>query len=82
MLLRRVAASMLVLLMISITQASACPVCYGEKGSAETEALNWAIVFLLGVTGTVLSAVGAFFLRMKRRSKVTLSGDVDPPSVN
>lgn len=82
MFLRRFAASLFGLLMISLAQASACPVCYGEKGSAATEGLNWAIVFLLGVTGTVLSAVGAFFLRMKRRSKVTLDGDVDSPSVN
>lgn len=80
--LRRVGAFLVGLLMFSITQAAACPVCFGEKGSAATEGLNWAIMFLLGVTGTVLSAIGAFFLRMKKRSKMTLGGDIDPPSVN
>ncbi len=60
----------------------ACPVCYADPNSPTSNALVYAIVALLGVTGTVLTGVVAFFVRMQRRSKITLNGTVDLPSLN
>ncbi len=51
------------------TSVFACPVCYGDQKSAEVEGARWAILFLLGVTGTVLTGVVAFVLRVRRRSR-------------
>ena len=61
------------------TQALACPVCYGDKQSAEVEGARWAIFFLLGVTGTVLSGVVAFVVHIRRRSR---QAPVEVPSSN
>jgi heme/copper-type cytochrome/quinol oxidase subunit 2 len=51
------------------TRVLACPVCYGDNESAEVEGARWAIFFLLGVTGTVLSGVVAFVVHIRRRSR-------------
>jgi heme/copper-type cytochrome/quinol oxidase subunit 2 len=62
---------LLFLFLVTVEQtAFSCPVCYGEKESAETEGARWAILFLLGVTGTVLTAIVAFVVRMRRRSRL------------
>ena len=46
-----------------------CPVCFGDKASAEVEGAKWAILFLLGVTGTVLSGVASFMIYLRKRTK-------------
>lgn len=51
-------------------EALACPVCYGDKESAEVEGARWAILFLLGITGTVLSGVVAFVIHLRRRARL------------
>lgn len=49
-------------------QTIACPSCYGAADSAETQGVNWAILSLLGVTGTVLFGVSAFFLYLRKKA--------------
>jgi len=67
-----------VCLMTFAAYSAACPVCYGEQGSAEVEGARWAILFLLGVTGTVLAAVVTFVLHVRKRTKMTLNGPTMP----
>ena len=45
-----------------------CPSCYGDPNSSATQGMNIAILSLLGVTGSVLGGVVAFFLYMRHRS--------------
>jgi len=47
--------------------AVACPSCYGDPQSPMTEGMNAAILFLLGVTGTVLTTVTVFFVYLRRK---------------
>ncbi|MEO8167919.1 MAG: hypothetical protein ABI623_06710 [bacterium] len=47
----------------------ACPSCYGDPSSSEVAGMKWAIFSLLGVTGTVLVGVSAFFLFLRKRAK-------------
>ncbi len=63
-------------------QAFACPVCYGASDSPMTAGVNFAILTLLGITGSVLAGFVSFFLYMRRRAKRTLNGSVDFPSEN
>ncbi|MEX1138820.1 MAG: hypothetical protein WEF53_05720 [Bacteroidota bacterium] len=75
------AFSVFLLLMIFVqSQASACPVCYGNKESAEVEGARWAILFLMGVTGTVLSGVVAFVVYLRRRARLLQDEVIDVPS--
>jgi hypothetical protein len=46
-----------------------CASCYGNPDSSATEGMNMAILSLLGVTGGVLAAFGAFFLHLMRRAR-------------
>ena len=48
----------------------ACAVCFGAADSPQTHGLNMAIMMLMGVTGSVLGAIVAFALRMRRRSRL------------
>lgn len=66
--------SLIVLVTLFVhSEALACPVCYGDKESAEVEGARWAILFLLGVTGTVLSGVIAFVVHLRRRARAELT---------
>ena len=63
-----VAAAVLAGLMLAGLQSGhACPACYGDPQSSMTDGLNMAIVSLLGVTGSVLAGMAAFFLFLRRR---------------
>lgn len=56
------------LLLLSIQRAAeACPVCYGGDGTTTVGGMNQAILFLLGVTGTVLAGISTFFVYMWKR---------------
>ena len=54
--------------------AVSCPVCFGDKASAEVEGAKWAILFLLGVTGTVLSGILTFVFYLRKRARMNLVG--------
>jgi hypothetical protein len=57
----------------------ACPVCYGSTDASTIAGVNLAILALLGVTGSVLAGFGSFFLHIRKRSKMALSGSNDVP---
>ena len=71
-------------LSLAFTQyAVSCPVCYADPKSQTSQAVSYAIVALLGVTGSVLGGfVGLFLYLRKRAMKITLNRTVDFPSVN
>ncbi len=60
---------LLVVLVVLPDAASSCPSCYGNPDSSATEGMNMAILSLLGVTGGVLAAFGAFFVHLMRRAQ-------------
>jgi len=62
--------------------AWACPVCYGASDASTIAGVNFAILALLGVTGSVLAGFASFFLYIRKRSRMTLNGSVDLPSEN
>ena len=47
--------------------SSACPVCYGAPGTQVTEAIDTAVLFMLGIVMVMLGSAGAFiwYLRGK-----------------
>jgi hypothetical protein len=47
----------------------ACPVCFGDPQSPQTKGMSMAILFLLGITGTVLSGFSALFLYFWKRGR-------------
>lgn len=47
----------------------ACAVCFGDPDSPQTAGANYAILFLLAVTGGVLGSFGAFFIYLRRRAR-------------
>lgn len=51
------------------TPAFACPVCYGAIEGPAADAMNLAILALLGVTGLVLGGVAAFFIYLIKRAQ-------------
>lgn len=58
----------IVLLVSFHSIAAACPSCYGDANSSETQGMQWAILSLLGVTGSVLVGMSAFFLYLRKRA--------------
>jgi hypothetical protein len=46
----------------------ACATCYGASDSAMAQGMNWGILTLLGVIGSVMFGVVAFFVHVGRRS--------------
>ncbi len=65
---RRIAFALVVCVAVMHAGAFACPSCYGDPGSTEVKGMKWAIISLLGITGTVLGGVGAFFLYLRKRA--------------
>ena len=57
------------LLLIMIDIGYSCGTCYGDLNSAAVEGMNWAIIFLLGTTGSVLSGVVLSIISIGRKSK-------------
>ncbi len=47
----------------------ACPACYGVSDSPLAEGMNWGILTLLGVVGTVLTCFLVFFVHIVRKSE-------------
>ena len=46
----------------------ACAACYGQSDSPMAQGMNWGIMSLLVVVGTVLGGVAAFFVDLARRA--------------
>ncbi|HTL47428.1 MAG TPA: hypothetical protein VL688_05130 [Verrucomicrobiae bacterium] len=58
--------------------AMACAVCFGDPSSPSSKAVKAGILLLLGVTGTVLSGIGALIFTWSRRAKLLETGS-EPP---
>ncbi|MFN0158219.1 MAG: hypothetical protein ACKVRP_09135 [Bacteroidota bacterium] len=56
------------ILMLVHQVAFACPTCYGAPDSETTQAMNMAILSLLGVTGGVLVGIVSFVVYLRRRA--------------
>jgi hypothetical protein len=56
--------------------ALACPVCFGQSDSPMAWGTNMAILFMLGLTGVVLTGFGGFILYLMRRAKLHPEGTV------
>lgn len=78
---RRIVLSFL-LVMMGTVAIYACPVCYGTTETSSSSGITMAIATLLGITGSVLGGIVAFAVRLNKRAKVILNGDLDPPSLN
>jgi hypothetical protein len=50
------------------SSALACATCYGASDSPLAQGMNWGIVTLLGVIGSVLAGVVAFFVHVGVKS--------------
>ena len=57
------------ILLVIPAAASACSVCYGDPNSPATKGMQVAILFLLGLTGLVLTGFVAMFLYFSNRSR-------------
>jgi hypothetical protein len=68
----RVLALLALLAGAAAVRAGACSVCYGAPDSSSTQGMTAAIFSLLGVTGGVLAAFAAMFLRIRRRTQALL----------
>ena len=55
--------------------AFACPVCFGQSDSPMALAANMGILFMLGVTVSVLAAFACFFIYLMRRAKLAPDGE-------
>lgn len=47
----------------------ACSVCFGEQGTRQSNALGWAVGFLLLTVGIVLAGIAGVALRWMLRAK-------------
>ncbi len=66
-----------ILLIMSQNSAFSCPVCFGALDDPATNGMNFAIITLLGVTGSVLAGFISFFLRLRKLSHSTPVGRSD-----
>jgi hypothetical protein len=55
-----------------VSQALACPFCYGAKDGKSTEHMAVAIWFLFGAIMSVLGGIGAFSMHLWRQSRAPL----------
>ena len=79
----RMLAGVVVILLICAQDGSSCPVCFGAAESSKTnDSVNMAVMVLLGITGSLLSLFGAFFVYLRKRIKMTLEGTFDYPNLN
>ena len=46
-----------------------CATCYGTQDAAATKGLNWAIISLLGTTGSVLTGIIIAILSLVNRAR-------------
>ena len=65
-----IAFSCAILSLSSPAAALACGTCYGAADSSATNGMNFAILSMLGITGTVLAAMTSFFLYLRRRARL------------
>jgi putative Mn2+ efflux pump MntP len=63
---------LLLSILLPLSEAMACPFCYGAKDGKSTEHMAVAIWFLLGAIMAVMSGIGAFSLHLYRQGRTPL----------
>ncbi len=53
--------------------ALACGSCYGAADTPATNGMNFAILSMLGITGSVLAALTSFFFYLRKRARLYLA---------
>lgn len=70
---------LLLLAIVSLPQtADACSACYGKSDSDLARGMNWGILTLLVVVGSVLGGIAAFFIYLAKRS-AAMAGKTPSP---
>ena len=64
--------STLLLSILPLAQAIACPFCYGAKDGKSTEHMAVAIWFLFGAVMSVFGGIGAFSFHIWRHGRMPL----------
>jgi len=59
--------------MLLTKSVMACSVCYGSADSPMTIGLNYGILSMLAIVGTVLGLLGFFFLNVRNRMRRLVS---------
>jgi len=57
--------------------AEACSVCFGNLDPSANKALQLGIALLLGVLAFVLGGFAVFFLKLRKRARHCIEGDVE-----
>jgi len=65
----------LALLLAGALPAVACSVCFGDPESPQAQGMNSAILFLMGVIGSVLAAFASMFVYWVARSRRVTAAD-------
>lgn len=76
--IRRIVLPVLAALMAA-PGAMACAVCHGAPDSAQTEGMNYAILFLLGVSASVATGMGVVAKRIVGAERCPEPGSADVP---
>ena len=61
------------IVLIDPAYAFACGSCYGAADTPATNGMNFAILSMLGITGSVLAAITSFFLYLRKRARLYLA---------
>ncbi len=60
---------LILVLVLSPGISWACATCYGAADAPATQGMNWAIITLLGITGSMLGSIVTVLVRFKNRAK-------------
>jgi hypothetical protein len=72
---RKLIFTALLILLATSRSAFACATCYGASDSPMAQGMNWGILTLLGVIGSVLTGVVAFFVHVGIKSARLNAGE-------
>ena len=65
-------SSLFLAVLLPLSEAMACPFCYGAKDGKSTEHMAVAIWFLFGAILAVMGGIGAFSLHLYRQGRTPL----------
>lgn len=68
---------LLAVLALATPSAFACATCYGASDSPLAQGMNWGIISLLGVVGSVLFGIVGFFVHVGIKSAKINAGNKD-----
>jgi hypothetical protein len=73
----RISAAIVALMVLTATDAFACPMCFGAEESSLIDGAKLGILIMLGITFAVQGAFLAFFLYLRKRAKLIAEQDLD-----